>query len=548
MSSAQDTNFIDMKYIILYRKLGFKEINPDIYEKVYNIEKVTIESENQVFRFQESKYKLLTYRDMVVLELLDRLLSLGYKADDLSIKANKVIIKRNESHFKTIHCFDWGSDYENSCKSTTLSEDFIYYCSRLTGGLIEYKYIGIKDGSEYDYGLLEGGMYSNKLSKKYSGKVNQSSDFLIEDDTLVKYLGSSETVEIPSYITCVGVGAFWNNLYIKEVVIPESVVTIKGDAFVYCENLEKVNIPSQVTSIGDNPFAGCPRLKLTVSTPHFTFENNVLFNLDKTELIHYSISKIDKEYVIPETVEWVGKHSFYKCNNLEKVVITKNVSFMGNNVFSDCEKIVLDNLSPYFYYENGVLYNAGKTQVYHYSMESKVKDVILHENTRTIGRNAFWNAKDLLSVVIPSNVRQIGYNPFANCIRLKFINESPYYNTYNDLLYSYDFSELVCCTNTMTKHEIELHKDLLRVGRNAFVGCTDLTEILLPSGLTQISRGAFSGCKSLKKLTIPNTVNFIGDWAFNECESLEEVRVYKAYDFAPNTFNSCSAKVVIIDE
>lgn len=548
MSRAQDTNFIDMKYIILYRKLGFKEINPDIYEKVYGIEKVTIESENQFFRFHERKYKLLTYRDMVVLELLDRLLSLGYKGDDLSIEGNKVTIQRNKSHFRTIYCCDWGSDYENSYKRSTLNEDFVYYCSRLTGGLIEYKYIGIKDGSEYDYGLFEDGIYANNLSKKYSGKVLQTYDFLIEDDTLVKYLGSSEIVEIPSNIKCIGVGAFWNNLYIKEVVIPECVVTIKGDAFVYCENLEKVNIPSQVTSIGDNPFAGCPKLELTVSTPHFTFENDVLFNLDKTELIHYSISKIDKEYVIPETVEWVGKHSFYKCNYLEKVVITKNVSFMGNNVFSDCEKIVLDNLSPYFHYENGVLYNAEKTQVYHYSIGSKVNDVILHENTRTIGRNAFWNAKDLLSVVIPSNVRQIGYNPFANCINLKFKNESPYYNTFNDLLYSYDFSELVCCTNIMTKHDIILHKDLKRIGRNAFVGCTDLTEIELPSGLTQISRGAFSGCTSLKKITIPNTVNFIGDWAFNECESLEVVRVYKAYEFAPNTFNSCSAKVVIIDE
>ncbi len=547
MSRAQDTNFIDMKYIILYRKLGYKETQPDVYEKTYDKDQIIIESEKQFFLLSGRKYNLLTYRDMVVLELLDRLLRLGYKSKNLSVLDNEVIISKNESLFKRVLCLDWGFDYENTLQKASLSEGLVFYCSRLTGGLIEYKYRGLKDDSIYDYGLFEKGLYPEQLIKKYSGKAIQVLDFLIEDNTLLKYLGSKELVEIPTFITCIGVGAFWNNLKIKEVIIPESVVTIKGDAFVYCENLEKLNIPSDVKEIGDNPFAGCPKLRLTVNTPHFTYEDNILFNLEKTELIHYSIFKEEQEYTIPETVEWVGKHSFYKCNNLEKVIITKNVSFIGNNVFSDCEKIVLHNLSPYFHYENGVLYNAEKTQVYHYSMGSNVTHIKLHNNTRTIGRNSFWNAKNIKTVLIPSNVRQIGYNPFANCKNLKFINESKYYNTFQDLLYSFDYSELVCCTNIMTKKEIILHKDLKRIGRNAFVGCTDLVGISLPEGLTQISRGAFSGCSNLQKITIPVTVKYIGDWAFNDCSSLKEIYVYKDYDFEPNTFNSCSAKVVRVD-
>jgi hypothetical protein len=547
MSKAQDTNFIDMKYIILYRKLGFKEIKPDIYEKKYDKDKIIIESENQFFIFLGVKHQLLTYRDMVVLELIDRLLTLGYEGENLSICDNEVTISNKESIFKKVQCFDWGADYKSTYDFQLTNEEVVYYCSRLTGGLIEYKYRGIQGSTEYDYGLFENSLYSENLTKRYYGTIQEKDSFLIEDDVLIKYLGTSKYIEIPNEVTCIGVGAFWNNLFIKEVVIPKSVVTIKGDAFVYCENLEKVNIPSQVSSIGDNPFAGCPKLELSVNTKHFTFEDEVLFDLNKSEIIHYTISKTEKEYIIPESVEWVGKHSFYKCNNLEKVVITKNVSFMGNNVFSDCEKIALQNQSPYFYYENGVLYNAAKTQVYHYSMGSNVLNITLHKNTRTIGRNSFWNAKKIETMVIPENVRQIGYNPFANCLNLKFINKSPFYNTYNELLYSFDYTELVCCTNIMTKNEVKLHNDLKRIGRNAFVGCTDLEEVILPEGLTQISRGAFSGCSGLKKIVIPKNVEFIGDWAFNECILLEEIYVYKDYDFAPNTFNSCSPKVVRID-
>jgi hypothetical protein len=45
----QDTLFIDMKYIVLYRKLGYKEIKLDVFVHEYNDTKITIESENQRF-------------------------------------------------------------------------------------------------------------------------------------------------------------------------------------------------------------------------------------------------------------------------------------------------------------------------------------------------------------------------------------------------------------------------------------------------------------------------------------------------------------------
>ena len=271
MNSAQDTNFIDMKYIILYRKLGYKEIKPDIFEKKYNFESIVIESEKQYYTFSNKKYNLITYRDMVVLELLDRLLMLGYKSKDLTIWENEIILRRNHVFFLSIKCFDWGDDYLKSCNNDLIQNDFICYCSRLTGGLIEYKYYVNKDGFEYDYGLFEEGLYPAILSKRYSGQITQDSDFLIEDSTLVKYLGFSEIVEIPSYVTCIGVGAFWNNTHIRKVVIPEGVTTIKGDAFVYCYNLENINIPSKVNQIGDNPFAGFSKLKLTFNSKHFIY-------------------------------------------------------------------------------------------------------------------------------------------------------------------------------------------------------------------------------------------------------------------------------------
>ncbi|MFW5889410.1 MAG: leucine-rich repeat domain-containing protein [Bacillota bacterium] len=263
-------------------------------------------------------------------------------------------------------------------------------------------------------------------------------------------------------------------------------------------------------------------------------------------LIHYMPSKTNTHYTIPKTVEWIGKHSFYKCKNLRQVILTENVSFVGNNVFSDCDNITLINNSPHFTYKNGLLYNADMTQVYHYSMGSNIKHVVIEEGTRTIGRNAFWNSKQIESITIPSTVRQIGYNPFANCINAKFINNSLHYQLLDGIIYSKDLKELVCCTDKVARSGFDLPKALVSIGRNAFVGCKSLEQISLPENVKYISRGAFSGCVNLHSVKLSENITAIGDWAFNNCVSLKNICIPKNIKIHPNTFNNTQTRVTII--
>jgi hypothetical protein len=44
--------------------------------------------------------------------------------------------------------------------------------------------------------------------------------------------------------------------------------------------------------------------------------------------------------------------------------------------------------------------------------------------------------------------------------------------------------------------------------------------VILPEGLEQIKEYAFLGCTSLTKVTIPSTVNYIGDKVFSGCTAL----------------------------
>ncbi len=63
------------------------------------------------------------------------------------------------------------------------------------------------------------------------------------------------------------------------------------------------------------------------------------------------------------------------------------------------------------------------------------------------------------------------------------------------------------------------------IGENAFLGCANLTEVVLSEGIGSISRRAFSGCGNLTKVSIPATVSFIGMDAFYNCTVLAEFSV-----------------------
>lgn len=59
-----DTLFIDMKYVILYHKLGYKETSPDVFEKNYADCTIVIYSEKQIFSFKNIFFPFLTTRTL----------------------------------------------------------------------------------------------------------------------------------------------------------------------------------------------------------------------------------------------------------------------------------------------------------------------------------------------------------------------------------------------------------------------------------------------------------------------------------------------------
>jgi hypothetical protein len=78
---------------------------------------------------------------------------------------------------------------------------------------------------------------------------------------------------------------------------------------------------------------------------HYSSENGVLFNKDKTTLVAYPGGKTGS-YVIPNSITTIDNYAFYSCRNLTSVTIPNSVITIGDRAFASCIGLVIvTNLS-----------------------------------------------------------------------------------------------------------------------------------------------------------------------------------------------------------
>ena len=222
-----------------------------------------------------------------------------------------------------------------------------------------------------------------KVPKELSGAYSIKEGTRIICDKAFSFCGSLSKIIIPSSVTSTGDNAFMGCRSLLDIVIPSSVTSIGDDAFFACSSLSKIVIPSSVTSIGDDAFAGCHSLskivipssvtsigdrafnncsslkyisipksviclngnpfadwdgKLECLSPNFIYEDDVLFNKDKSKIISFRNQNVES-YVIPNSVTSIGDSAFWGCRSLSDIVIPSSVTSIGDSAFWDCSSL-----------------------------------------------------------------------------------------------------------------------------------------------------------------------------------------------------------------
>ncbi|MBQ8398739.1 MAG: leucine-rich repeat protein, partial [Clostridia bacterium] len=167
-------------------------------------------------------------------------------------------------------------------------------------------------------------------------------DFSLAGAPWYAYRDSIKTVQIEEGITSVSDHAFMDCSALTDCPIPSTVTRIGEKAFFGCASITDISIPLSVEEIDVGAFSNCKRLTaLTVSQEHthFTVENGVLYNKNKTELICYSAGLYASSFDIPQGIVSVKGYAFYANTYLRTVTFPESLESIEISAFENCTGI-----------------------------------------------------------------------------------------------------------------------------------------------------------------------------------------------------------------
>lgn len=149
------------------------------------------------------------------------------------------------------------------------------------------------------------------------------------------------------------------------------------------------------------------------------------------------------------------------------------------------------------------------------SFGEKIKNVVIKEGITSIGKQAFYNKTDIISVSLPESLSLIENWAFQSCKSLKSINLN---NVTSINVYAF-----YGCRN-LEKIEFNNNKEV-SIGAGAFYNCGP-EEIYISENVNMIEggsggQGVFSHCDDLKKVTVNS--KYLPSRAFANCENLSTV-------------------------
>lgn len=331
------------------------------------------------------------------------------------------------------------------------------------------------------------------------------------------------TIEHSGFHDCIGV---------TNIIIPSNIKSIEYDAFRNCTGLTEITIPSSVTNIEYMVFNGCKNLASIIveeGNPVYHVTNNCLIKTSTKELVRGckdsviptdgSVTSIDEfafsycvglvSITIPDCVTSMGQDVFYNCTNLEHVTLSNNLTSIPRGTFGSCKSLT---------------------------------NITIPDSVITIGFGAFDYNPSLTSITIPKGVTSIDRNIVQACPALESIivesGNTAYHVNGNCLIETASKTLIAGCKNSV----IPADGTVTILEMYAFMDCTGLTNITIPSGITSIGDSAFGGCTGLTEITIPSSVTSVGAWAFSGCTGLTNVVISNGVvSLGQRSFDNCSA-------
>lgn len=323
-----------------------------------------------------------------------------------------------------------------------------------------------------------------------------------------------KTITLPSRLKYIGDYAF-NSSALTSIDIPASVEEIGGSAFFTAKSLTQITFHEGLKRIGRSAFYKCPLTSVTlpesVDSLEKTFMNcdqlttvklpSKLTYLGDGVFYQSGLTSID----LPATLKYIGSECFLKTK-ITSLNIPASVDSLGTSIIAQTgvSSLTVDKDNKYFHLVDGVLYDVNNRLLYAVPQKG-MTEVNVAAGCLGINGGAFWGS-EVRKVTLPESVLAI--DDYAFC-------QSPL-------------------------ESINFPAGLLFIGEQGFAS-TQLTDVTLPENMPYVMDGSFAGCEKLTSLTIPSGVKYIYNHAFHSDKALKSITclgsvaptladVYEEYD------------------
>ena len=164
-----------------------------------------------------------------------------------------------------------------------------------------------------------------------------------------------------------------------DLVIPNTVTTIRYYAFSGCTSLTSVTIPNSVTSIGNSAFSQCSGLT---------------------------------SVIIPNSVTSIGEDAFNSCTGLITLTIGNSVTSISNHAFYGCISLssLIWNAKTCNDFDINVYWGE-----YHPFYNTNIKTITFGNEVEKIPAYLCYNLTHLKTAILGENITSIGSGAFKNC-------------------------------------------------------------------------------------------------------------------------------------
>lgn len=337
-------------------------------------------------------------------------------------------------------------------------------------------------------------------NSKYDSRDNCNA--IIQSDINSIILGCKNTI-IPTSVVGIGEEAFNNCIGLKSITIPSNISVIGYNAFMDCTGLNEITLSPNIKTIKSGAFYNCTGIKdVYISSLDAWF--NIEFDDEFANPLFYAENlyingNLVSELVIPNNIKDIPAYVFTHYENLKSVTFHDSIMSVGSNAFHNCSGLT-DLFIP-----------KSVTRLGGFKGCSNLKSIIVDdENPIYDSRyncNAIINSEDneliygCAYTIIPNDITSIGYDAFFNCKNLKSI-------VIPDSLFAIYNSAFSCSGLT----EITIPEGT-RFIEEGFMNCNDLTTVyynVVNAYSPYHSHGhAFEYCPNLKKIVFGEKVNVI---------------------------------------